>query len=93
MTDRAALVARYRDRVRRQVLEHGSSGSDPRAAVAARTRDLLRLELSLSPAEIDRLVEASAEYLVAQLHALAKERGTGLNEVTAELLKQGLKAK
>ena len=31
--------------------------------------------------------------LVAQLHALAKERGTGLNEVTAELLKQGLKAK
>ena len=58
MTDRAALVARYRDRVRRQVLEHGSSGGDPRAAVAARTRDLLRLELSLSPAEIDRLVEA-----------------------------------
>jgi hypothetical protein len=31
--------------------------------------------------------------LVAQLHALAKERGTGLNEVTAELLKLGLKAK
>ena len=31
--------------------------------------------------------------LVAQLQALAKERGTGLNEVTAELLKLGLKAK
>ena len=31
--------------------------------------------------------------LVAQLHALAKERGTGLNELTAELLQLGLKAK
>ena len=31
--------------------------------------------------------------LVRQLHALAQERGTGLNELTAELLKKGLKAK
>ena len=31
--------------------------------------------------------------LVNQLHALAQERGTGLNELTAELLKKGLKAK
>jgi hypothetical protein len=31
--------------------------------------------------------------LVAKLQALAKERGAGLNEVTAELLAKGLKAK
>jgi hypothetical protein len=31
--------------------------------------------------------------LVAQLHALAKERGVGLNELTAELLHKGMKAK
>lgn len=31
--------------------------------------------------------------LVKQLQALAQERGTGLNEITAELLKKGLKAK
>ena len=31
--------------------------------------------------------------LVKQLHLLAQERGTGLNELTAELLKKGLKAK
>ena len=31
--------------------------------------------------------------LVKQLHALAKERETGLNELTADLLKKGLKAK
>jgi hypothetical protein len=31
--------------------------------------------------------------LVTQLHALAKERGLGLNEVTAELLRKGMKAK
>ena len=31
--------------------------------------------------------------IVKQLHALAQERGTGLNELTAELLKKGLKAK
>ena len=31
--------------------------------------------------------------LVKQLHKLAQERGTGLNELTAELLKKGLKAK
>jgi hypothetical protein len=29
--------------------------------------------------------------LVKQLHTLARERGTGLNELTAELLKKGLK--
>ena len=57
MTDRAALIARYRDRVRREVLD-GSAGGDPRAAVAARTRELLRHELSLAPGEVDRLVEA-----------------------------------
>jgi hypothetical protein len=31
--------------------------------------------------------------LVRQLQALAQERGTGLNELTAELLKKGLKVK
>ena len=31
--------------------------------------------------------------LVKQLHSLAQERQTGLNELTAELLKKGLKAK
>lgn len=31
--------------------------------------------------------------LVKQLHALAQERETGLNELVAELLKKGLKAK
>jgi len=31
--------------------------------------------------------------LVKQLHALAQERQTGLNELTADLLKKGLKAK
>ncbi len=31
--------------------------------------------------------------LVKQLHTLAQERQTGLNELTAELLKKGLKAK
>ena len=31
--------------------------------------------------------------LVKQLHALAQERQTGLNELVAELLKQGLKAR
>lgn len=31
--------------------------------------------------------------LIKHLHTLAQERGTGLNELTAELLKKGLKAK
>ena len=31
--------------------------------------------------------------LVKQLHALAQERGTGLNELTADLLQKGLKAR
>jgi hypothetical protein len=31
--------------------------------------------------------------LVKQLHTVAQERKTGLNELTAELLKKGLKAK
>lgn len=31
--------------------------------------------------------------LVKELHAEARKRGEGLNEVTAELLKKGLKAK
>ena len=31
--------------------------------------------------------------LVKELHAEAQKRGTGLNEVVAELLKKGLKAK
>ena len=31
--------------------------------------------------------------LVKQLHTLAQERETGLNELTAELLKKGMKAK
>jgi hypothetical protein len=33
------------------------------------------------------------EDLVKQLQDLAKKKGTGLNEVTAELLQKGLKAK
>jgi len=31
--------------------------------------------------------------LVKQLHTLALERGTGLNELTADLLKKGMKVK
>lgn len=31
--------------------------------------------------------------LVKQLHTLAQERGTGLNELTADLLKKGMKVK
>ncbi|HYC37162.1 MAG TPA: hypothetical protein VEC19_12120 [Usitatibacter sp.] len=31
--------------------------------------------------------------LVKQVHDLARERGTGLNEVTAELIRKGLAAK
>ena len=31
--------------------------------------------------------------LVKQLHALAQERGIGLNELTSDLLKKGLKVK
>ena len=31
--------------------------------------------------------------LVRQVHALAHSRGTGLNEITAELIEKGLKAK
>jgi pilus assembly protein CpaF len=58
VTDPAGLVARYRDRVRREVLEHGATGSDPRAALAARTRALLRSEGALPPGDLDRLVEA-----------------------------------
>jgi len=55
VTDAAGLVARYRDRVRREVLEHGVTGSDPRAALAARTRALLRSEVALPPGDLDRL--------------------------------------
>ncbi|HET6849084.1 MAG TPA: CpaF family protein [Gaiellales bacterium] len=57
MTDLAPLIARYRDRVRREVVEQGAGGGDPRAALAARARDLLRGEL-LAAAEVDRVVEA-----------------------------------
>ena len=56
MTDPAPLVARYRDRVRREVLEHGTAG-DPRVALTARARELLRAEV-LPPGEVDRVVEA-----------------------------------
>jgi pilus assembly protein CpaF len=56
VTDPAPLVARYRDRVRREVLEHGAAG-DPRAALTARARELLRAEV-LPPGEVDRVVEA-----------------------------------
>ena len=31
--------------------------------------------------------------LVKEIHALAQTRGTGLNEITAELIQKGLKAK
>ena len=58
MNDAAGLIARYRDRVRREVLEQGAAGADPRAALAARTRALLRGELALQPGELDRVVEA-----------------------------------
>ncbi len=56
MTDAAQLVARYRDRVRREVLEHGAA-ADPRPALTVRARELLRAEL-LSPGEVERVVEA-----------------------------------
>jgi pilus assembly protein CpaF len=59
VTDRRALVARYRDRIRREVLEQPASPVDPRAALATRTRELLRGEsLLITPAEVDRVVEA-----------------------------------
>ena len=58
MNDRAALIARYRDRVRREVLQGGAGGADPRVALAARTRELLRGEMLIAPGEVDRLVEA-----------------------------------
>jgi pilus assembly protein CpaF len=58
MTETAVLVARYRHRIRQEVLRHGDGLGDPRAALAARTRELLRSEAGLSPAEIDRLVDA-----------------------------------
>jgi pilus assembly protein CpaF len=59
VTDRRALVARYRDRIRQEVLERPVGPVDPRTALAARTRELLRAEsLMISPAEVDRVVEA-----------------------------------
>ncbi|MDX6546945.1 MAG: pilus assembly protein CpaF [Gaiellales bacterium] len=59
MTDRRALVARYRDRIRQEVLERPVGPVDPRAALAARTRELLRGEsLLITPGEVDRVVEA-----------------------------------
>jgi pilus assembly protein CpaF len=57
MTDLAPLVSRYRDRVRREVVEQGAGGGDPRAALAARARELLRGEL-LAAGDVDRAVEA-----------------------------------
>jgi pilus assembly protein CpaF len=57
MTDLAPLISRYRDRVRREVVEQGAAGRDPRAALAARARELLRGEL-LPAGELDRLVDA-----------------------------------
>jgi pilus assembly protein CpaF len=57
MTDIAPLVSRYRDRVRREVVEQGAGGGDPRAALAARARELLRGEL-LAAGDVDRAVEA-----------------------------------
>jgi pilus assembly protein CpaF len=58
VNDRAGLIAQYRDRVRREVLQGGAGGADPRAALAARTRELLRGEMLIAPGEVDRLVEA-----------------------------------
>ena len=58
VTDPAGLVARYRDRIRREVLEHGPPARDPRAALAARTRALLRSEVAAAAGDLDRLVEA-----------------------------------
>ena len=43
MTETAVLVARYRHRIRQEVLRHGDGLGDPRAALAARTRELLRM--------------------------------------------------
>jgi len=57
MTELAPLISRYRDRIRREVVEQGAGGTDPHAALAARARELLRGEL-LSASEVDRLVEA-----------------------------------
>jgi pilus assembly protein CpaF len=56
MTDAVQLVARYRDRVRREVLQHGTA-ADPRPALTVRARELLRAEL-LSPGDVERVVEA-----------------------------------
>jgi pilus assembly protein CpaF len=58
VNDGAGLIAQYRDRVRREVLQGGAGGADPRAALAARTRELLRGEMLIAPGEVDRLVEA-----------------------------------
>ncbi len=57
MTDASRLISRYRDRVRREVLEHGAAPGDPRTALAARARELLRGEL-LPAGDIDRVVDA-----------------------------------
>ena len=57
MTEPASLVSRYRDRIRREVVEQGASGVDARAALAARARELLRGEL-LPAVEVERIVEA-----------------------------------
>jgi pilus assembly protein CpaF len=57
MSDLAPLISRYRDRIRREVVEQGAGGADPRSALAARARELLRGEL-LPAAQVDRLVEA-----------------------------------
>lgn len=57
MTDVGPLVSRYRDRVRREVVEQGAASGDPRTALAARARELLRGEM-LPATELDRLVEA-----------------------------------
>ena len=57
MTDVGLLIARYRDRVRREVVEQGAAPGDPRTALAARARELLRGEL-LHASELDMLVEA-----------------------------------
>jgi hypothetical protein len=60
------------------------------AAVAVDRREQRRRDQALGL--IPFAVKLNGD-LVKQLHTLAQERGASLNELTAELLKKGLKAK
>jgi hypothetical protein len=76
------------DRQMSQYPAPGRFGQGATAAVDRREQRRRDQALGLVPFAIK--LEAD---LVKQLHALAQQRGAGLNELTAELLKKGLKAK